>query len=93
LALFGRRLPERVVGIVGAGVRKPTQNLTSSWRRPCLLPPSPDIALGNSSPACVAISLGNLMAQIRAGFLRFTLLALPVAFRVMGEDALALLMQ
>ena len=26
LALFGRRPPERVVGIVGAGVRKPAHN-------------------------------------------------------------------
>ena len=28
LALFGRRPPERVVGIVGAGVRKPAQQRT-----------------------------------------------------------------
>jgi hypothetical protein len=28
LALFGRRPPERVVGIVGAGVRKPAQKPT-----------------------------------------------------------------
>jgi hypothetical protein len=30
LALFGRRPPERVVGIVGAGVRKPAQEQTST---------------------------------------------------------------
>ena len=30
LALFGRRPPERVVGIVGAGVRKPAQHRTNA---------------------------------------------------------------
>src|SRR5271155_1683139 len=31
LALFGRRPPERVVGIVGAGIRKPAHKLTSTF--------------------------------------------------------------
>src|SRR5271154_2726990 len=33
LALFGRRPPERVVGIVGAGIRKPAHKETSSTSR------------------------------------------------------------
>jgi FixJ family two-component response regulator len=33
LALFGRRPPERVVGIVGAGVRKPAQNPPPALQR------------------------------------------------------------
>ena len=33
LALFGRRPPERVVGIVGAGVRKPAHFRTNAVQR------------------------------------------------------------
>src|ERR1700681_4778588 len=33
LALFGRRPPERVVGIVGAGVRKPAQQRTPAVQK------------------------------------------------------------
>jgi hypothetical protein len=33
LALFGRRPPERVVGIVGAGVRKPAQKRPSALQK------------------------------------------------------------
>jgi transposase len=38
LALFGRRPPERVVGIVGAGVRKPAQLRTRPGRLPAYSP-------------------------------------------------------
>jgi len=44
LALFGRRPPERVVSIVGAGVRKPAQKRLTYSTVVCLLSPVADMA-------------------------------------------------
>jgi len=57
----------------------------------CLLAGMSPSASGKSSPTGVAVSLGNLTPQLRAGFLLLMLVALPVAFPLMRDDALVLL--